>query len=490
MTFLLEVVTGDLEKRVRAEREIRGPLPVGCALRTEDRCLEALRGGADEAMVMTLPDPRQIHALIDRTLLRGQLRRHSERTSASIGHAEKLAALGTLVAGVAHEINNPLGAASLSVHALSLALGPLMKSRSELRRLADLGRPVQPEELARVADEIRAASPSWDATNALEDIQTSVDSITDVVRDLRVFARADEEEQVQLVDVIDVIDQVLRIVRREIEQFAVLERDLPRDLPPLLCPRTRIAQVLTNVLVNAAHAVRDVDRPVHRVRISARSDEETVAIVVADTGPGIAPDDIERIFDPFYTTKRQDFGTGLGLSISRSILRGLGGDLMVDSVYGDGAKFILMIPRPDPRALRAAGYVTGRSSRPEIGQARLSVLVVDSDERMARAYSRALSSRHDVVIASDGEEAVELLSSGTEADVVVSELAMPGMDGPTLHEWLKRERPRLASRLLVVTSLLSKDAQHAALEEQGVEVIPKPVVRDSLLDAIRRASER
>ncbi len=487
VTLLIEVVDSRIEERVRAERERQGTIPIGCAVAREEECLDALRAGADEAIALTLPDPRAIHSLIDRTLLRASLRRHSERLSASIGHAEKLAALGTLVAGVAHEINNPLAAVALSVNAVELALDPLTSARSELERLAGLGRAVQPEELREAVRTVRSSAPSWDIRRAVDDITVGVEAITDVVRDLRVFARVDEEAKPELVDVGDLVDQVLRIVRREIEQTAVLERDIAKDLPQLLVPRTRLAQVLTNVLVNAAHAVREVDRRVHRVRISARADDEAVAIVVSDTGPGIAPDDIDRIFDPFYTTKRQDLGTGLGLSISRSILRRLGGDMLVDSVHGDGASFLLMVPRPDQRAMRAAGIIAGGSA-PSRAARRLSVLVVDTDEAMARAYSRALGDQHDVIIATDGEEAIELLESGTDADVVLTELGMPGIGGPELHRWLERERPKLASRTLFVTSSHPQGNREQALEEQGLEILAKPISRDTLLQAIDRTS--
>lgn len=476
-----------LTDRLRAERDRRGPIPIGCALAREEHCLDALEAGADEAVALTLPDARAIHTLIDRTLLRASLRRKGERMSASIGHAEKLAALGTLVAGVAHEINNPLAAVALSVNALELGLDPLEHARGELERLANIGRAVQPEELRQSLRSVRTASPTWDIRRALEDITLGVDAITDVVRDLRVFARVDKEAEPELVDVGDLVDQVLRIVRREIEQTAVLERDIDRDLPPLLVPRTRLAQVLTNVLINAAHAVREVERSVHRVRISARADDEAVAIVVSDTGPGIAADDIDRIFDPFYTTKRQDLGTGLGLSISRSILRGLGGDMLVDSVHGDGASFLLMVPRPDPRTLRASGIVAG-GTHSDRKRERLAVLIVDTDEVMVRAYSRALGSHHDVIVASDGEEAIALLESGTTADVVLSETGMPGMGGPGLHRWLERERPALAGRTLFVTSSHPSGGAHRELQERGVEVLAKPVSRDALLQAIERAT--
>ncbi|MBO6940654.1 MAG: response regulator [Deltaproteobacteria bacterium] len=487
VTLLIEVVASGLGNRLRAERERRGTIPIGCAVAREEECLDALKAGADEAVAITLPDARAIHTLIDRTLLRASLRRQSERISASIGHAEKLAALGTLVAGVAHEINNPLAAVALSVNALELGLDPLEHAKDELERLASLGRAVQPEELRQAMRSVRAASPSWDIRRALADITSGVEAITDVVRDLRVFARVDEEAQPELVDVGDLVDQVLRIVRREIEQTAVLERDIDRDLPPLLVPRTRLAQVLTNVLINAAHAVREVERSVHRVRISARADDEAVAIVVSDTGPGIAPDDIDRIFDPFYTTKRQDLGTGLGLSISRSILRRLGGDMIVDSVHGDGASFLLMVPRPDPRVLRSSGIVAG-GTHADRSRDRLAVLIVDTDEVMVRAYSRALGSHHDVIVASDGEEAIELLESGTTADVVLSELGMPGIGGPGLHQWLERERPALAGRTLFVTSSHPASGAQRALQERGVEILAKPISRDALLEAIERAT--
>lgn len=487
VTLLIEVVERGLEARVRKERERRGAIPIGCAVGREEECLDALKAGADEAIELSIPDARAIHTLIDRTLLRASLRRQSERISASIGHAEKLAALGTLVAGVAHEINNPLAAVALSVNALELGLDPLEQARAELDRLAGLGRAVQPEEIRQAMRSVRALSPPWDIRRALEDITNGVEAITEVVRDLRVFARVDEEAQPELIDVGDLVDQVLRIVRREIEQTAVLERDIDRDLPPLLVPRTRIAQVLTNVLINAAHAVREVDRSVHRVRISARADDEAIAIVVSDTGPGIAPEDVDRIFDPFYTTKRQDLGTGLGLSISRSILRRLGGDMMVDSVHGDGASFLLMIPRPDPRALRAAGIVAGGSTADRTRD-RLSVLIVDTDEVMVRAYSRALGSHHDVIVASDGEEAIELLESGTTADVVLSEVGMPGIGGPGLHRWLERERPSLAGRTLFVTASHPTGGAQRELAERGVEILAKPISRDALLEAIERTT--
>lgn len=481
----VEVTDGDVAPRVRACREALGAFPLGAVTRTEADALEALRAGADEAGVLTV-DPGAIHAFVDRLLLRASLRREQERTSAAVSHAEKLTALGTLVAGIAHEINNPLTAISLTLASIEAQVRPLTQLADEAQRLAALERALQPEELRALVGQLgNDPLVTREVTGSFAEIRTLFDMATDVVRDLRVFARTDEREPPVVIDAVELLDHVSRLVRREIQQHAVFERDLPADLPALLAPRSRLAQVLTNVLVNALHAVREVKRETHRVRVSARADDEAIAIAVSDTGPGIPAEHVERIFDPFFTTKRQSLGTGLGLSISRSIMRDLGGDLLVESVYGEGAEFVLLLPLPAPDELARHQRVIGipRASRPP---GRRTILVVDDDERMLRAYGRALGNEHDVVTAVDGEEAVALLESGTEADVVISEVAMPGMDGEALHGWLERERPSLARACLFVTSLQPSDASRRRLAEAGATVLDKPVDRPALVDWVSR----
>ena len=469
-TFAVEVFDGAWGSKVREERRARGPCPIGVCTPNEETALEALAAGADEAIVFaSRPDGPSIHAFVDRTLLRAGLRREDERRKDSLSHAEKLTALGAVVAGVAHEINNPLCSILLGLDMIGLAIEPPLTREDES---GGLGRGMD-------------GGASHEVGATLREIGEAVATVSAIVRDLKIFARPDQEERPQVVNVKDLIDQVLRLVRTQVEGHAVLERDLGESLPLLLLPPTRIAQVLTNVLINAAHAVREVDRPLHRIRVSARADEEAVAIVVSDTGPGILATDVERIFDPFYTTKRQEMGTGLGLSISRAILRELGGDLLVESVHGEGASFVTLLPRPPPSDERLREAAAPRAPRPA-SRSRLSVLVVDDDERMLRAYGRALGAAHDVVTASDGGEAIDLLSSGTVADVIVSEIGMPGVDGPQLYLWLRSHRPELAARTLFVTAF---DAPSAVLEEAKRPVLSKPIDRARLLDEIERLAD-
>ena len=402
---------------VAEARAAHGGAPLGVLARSDADALEAIGAGADEAIYLRALDAHHVHLLLDRTAQRASLRRTKENERTSAVQSEKLAALGTVVAGVAHEINNPLAAILLSTELVRSILGPLFDLGAEVTRLAEQDRPVTPGEMEQLAILANTGGPPREGRELLDELTSLAETIAAVVRDLRIYARSEENESPQLVNVTDLIEQVLRIVGREITSHGNLERDYGSDLPPLVVPRSRVVQVLTNVLVNAAHAIRETPRAVHRVRITVRADGEAVAISVSDTGPGIAPDAVERIFDPFYTTKREGAGTGLGLSISRSILRRMGGDLVVESVHGVGATFVALIPLPPREALREAMRRSSPSTRTTSTRARrLSVLVVDDDEHLLRIYPRILRERYDVLVAEGGQEAIDLLSTGSEVD--------------------------------------------------------------------------
>jgi signal transduction histidine kinase len=448
-----EPLAGDVQQGTSERRAREGTLPIGVVARDEPSALAALAGGADEATVFASIDAAALANFVDRIELRACLRAEGQRLHETFAHAEKLTALGTLVAGIGHEINNPLAAMLLSIHA------------------------------AR-----RYVLPGRDATQFFDDIGAAADSIASIVRDLRVFARTDQEEPPELVSVEELVNHALRLVGRELFHHALLERDYEPELPSLVVPRNRVTQVIINLLINAAHAIRDVERPNHRVRISARADEEFVAIAITDTGPGIAADSLGRIFDPFYTTKRQEQGTGLGLAISRSILRRLGGDLSVESVYGDGATFLCFLPIPTPEAATTACRRKDPAARRDSGRrvANRSVLVVDDDERVLRSYMRLLNPDHRLLIAQDASDAIELLESGSAPDAVLLELDLPGLDGRELLAWLADHRPSLLHRALIVTAVGTQPEYESFLRSYPGPVLHKPVRGEQLLAEITR----
>jgi signal transduction histidine kinase/ActR/RegA family two-component response regulator len=488
--IVIECMSGPLALALDEVRHRHGATPLGVAARTPTEAIEAIEAGADESLCLTDPESATVHELVDRTRLRASLRADGEKLKVAIAHTEKLAALGTLVAGVAHEVNNPLAALSLAIEIMPTQIAAASEALEELRAARDDGRGLSSDDVRRISALGEAFGAREELAEQIEEMRSAARSIADVVRDLRVFARADDDEPVQVVAVPEMIDQVLRLVGREISATGHIERDHAADLPDIVVPRSRLTQVLTNVLVNAAHAIREVQREMHRVRITTRADADAVAISVSDTGPGIHPQALERIFDPFFTTKRANLGTGLGLSISRNLMRRMGGDLLVESVYGDGATFVIIVPRATDEAIREAKRRTKSPGARAANAPRLSVLVVDEDEHVLRAYSRVLSKHFDVLLASDGQEAIDMLASGSTADVVLADLALSPHDGAFLHRWLREHRPSLALRTVFVASERDSPRHVRVLGEAPKDVLPKPTPVSLLLEAIDTASRR
>ena len=446
-----ELLRDDCSTAIAHKRALDPALPIGFLLDDESSVLAALSGGADDAAVLTMRSTPALLAFVDRFELRASLRADTQRLRAALVHSEKLTALGTLVAGVAHEINNPLSA--------------ILLSASALRR-------------------VLPGAPGSDAIHLLDELDSAGDAIAAIVRDLRSFTRADEQQPAELVDVPPLIDQVVRLLGYEASERCVIERDYSPELPRLVLQRSRLAQVLTNLLSNAAQAITEIARPEHSSRISVRADDESLAIAISDTGPGIAPDVLERIFDPFFTTKRHELGTGLGLSISRSIMRDLGGDLAVESVYGDGATFLALLPLPAEHALREARL------RAPVGQRQLrpihaeTVLVVERDPRLRRAYARLLDREYRVLLAHAVSEAVELLESGSTPDLLVLDLDLPDREGADFLAWLEAHRPALRARSLLVSSAEAQRSSARRLEEVPGPLLLKPLHGAALLDAL------
>ncbi len=478
------------EVAINSARIDFGQAPLGYLASSDVTRFDAIRSGADDAVVLTTPDPKALAVFLDVLVLRAQLRRDHAALSQTAAQSEKLAALATLVAGVGHEINNPLSAIMLSVAASQRYLQPLIDASRAVSLASESGVGLPSDEVARLSMSVtpilaREGGPA--ITRVLDDIMGAAGSIASVVRDLRVFARADGDEPANICSVPEVIDHALRLVGREFASRAIVERDYADNLPPLVLPKHRLTQVLTNLLVNAAHAMNEVERPTHRVRITARGDGEMVIISVSDTGRGVPQDQLERIFDPFFTTKREGLGTGLGLSISRSILHRLGGDLLVDSIYGEGATFMCLLPCPSPEQVRSATHVPGHRIEVPMERAlQWSLLAVDDDERILRAYSRLLGRDFRLVTARDGLEACELLRSGTNVDAIVSEIDLPEITGPELLAWLESEMPELADRVLFVTGAQDRPAFAEFVREHADRVLLKPVAPAKLRESLER----
>jgi PAS domain S-box-containing protein len=248
---------------------------------------------------------------------------------------DRLASMGALAAGIAHEINNPT---AYVLSNLSFLQGWLGELEQELSGPPGARTP-RVEEMLTEAREVVA------------ECLDGCSRIRDIVRDMRCFSHT-PDENVTPVDIHASLDVVLRMAHGELKHTARLEKDYAPELPVVLGSEGRLSQVFLNLVINAVHAMRTEKPSEHVLRVRTRLEGERVRIDISDTGHGIPPDVLSRIFDPFFTTKPTGVGTGLGLSISHSIVQKMGGEITVESEPGRGTTFTLRLPACTARQLQ------------------------------------------------------------------------------------------------------------------------------------------
>ncbi|HSV13361.1 MAG TPA: ATP-binding protein, partial [Tepidisphaeraceae bacterium] len=267
-----------------------------------------------------------------------------KRAQSQMVQSEKLAGLGQLVAGVAHEINNPLSFVNNNVAVLQRDVGAIAKLLKMYRQADPLVQAGNAELMSEIRDLCDAIDIDYTLTSIDELTMRSREGlkrIQQIVKDLRDFARLDESD-LHEVDLNHGVESTVNIIRgRAKSKQVLLELDL-HPLPPVACFPAKVNQVIMNLLANAIDACRDGGKVT--ISTHALDNGDGVRVEVADTGSGIPPDVRERIFDPFFTTKKQGEGTGLGLSISYGIIQDHGGTIEVESKEGEGSRFTVTLP--------------------------------------------------------------------------------------------------------------------------------------------------
>jgi signal transduction histidine kinase/CheY-like chemotaxis protein len=382
---------------------------------------------------------------------------------AGVIQSDRVRAMGALAASVAHEINNPL----------TYVLGGL---RSVERALEQHLPPLEAR-LAPFEGETRAA-----LIRVREELQMAlrgVERIATITRDLRTFSRPDDTRHGP-VDVRSVIEAVLKLVRKQVEARARLRVWLD-DMAPVLANEARLVQVVMNLVMNAAQSLTEGRPDTDEVSISAWTEGEHVVIEVADTGPGVAPSERERIFEPFVTTKPVGEGTGLGLFVCRNIVRGLGGDVAVRDRTGGGALFRVVLP-----AASRLTPVPAHAPRPAAtGSARGHIVVIDDDALVLTMLAAQLEDGGFTVERfGDSAGGLARLLADDHYDLVYCDLMMKGLTGMEIAARLSAEGPDRLRRVVFMTGgafLHDAAAFVAAHAEQCVE---KPF--DGLEEARRR----
>ena len=380
---------------------------------------------------------------LEKARLYAELHENLERlqeTQAQLMQADKLKALGTLLSGMAHELNNPLSTIQLSVQLMKRSPG--------------------------LSDGLR---------RRLDTMEEECDRASRIIRDLLVFARRKPPERRQT-DLNEVIRATLALQAPDFELSNIRVVSELSTTPTILADAHQLQQVLLNLFTNATQAMRlHAGRGVLTVR-SARWGPEIV-IHVEDDGPGISTNNLGRIFDPFFTTKGTGEGTGLGLSLSIGIVEAHGGHMSVDNLDHRGARFTIRLPIVESSdavssAMAAVAAPAGRSGR------RASVLVVDDEDRLRAILTDVLNTLgHRVEPAGSGVQAIEKLTA-RGYDLVMLDLRLPDVDGRGVWQWINEHRPASAGRVVFMTGDTMSGETQQFLNHTGRPVVMKPLTID------------
>jgi signal transduction histidine kinase len=362
--------------------------------------------------------------------------------------ADRLATVGTLAAGVAHGINNPLSAV-----VANLAL---------VRRMLD-----------GVPADVRA-----DLDAALRDAGDAALRIGDVVGDLTVFVRA-EDPSVGPVDPRAILESTLRLAGNEIRHRARLVRDLD-EVPAVQANEGRLGQVFMNLLINAVQAMPEgrADRNVLHVTTRVAADGR-VEIAIADTGVGISDEVQARLFTPFFTTRAPGESAGLGLAISQRIIASFGGVIEVESAPGAGSVFRVLLPAldaaPAPRPVAPRVATTRRRAR---------VLVIDDERIVTDVIAKILGEDHDVVTENSATAALDRIANGERYDAILCDVMMPEVSGIDFHAGVAMLAPELLPRIAFMTGGAFTPRARQFLDRVESPVLGKPFTFEELQSVI------
>jgi signal transduction histidine kinase/DNA-binding NtrC family response regulator len=382
-------------------------------------------------------------------------RRQAQELRDRLAHAERLAAIGQLAAGVTHEINNP-------------AAYVVANLTSMLDLTEDLALQLPGADGQRKLGELR---------DMLRENLEGMARIRSIAGDLRTFARIGSNE-VSMVDLNECVASACKIAKAEIRQRAHLVQELA-DLPRIPGSPGKLAQVMLNLLINAAQAIPEGDVDSHRITVRSGTTGDELWVQVEDTGRGIPVDARDKIFDPFFTTKPRSQGTGLGLALCADIVGQHQGSIRVVPLAGPGTCLEVRFPRDTalspsapPPALPSRIVPRPRQRTP------LRLLLIDDEPLVLRSLRRMLGDHH-VDLAQGGHEALLRLAQDRNYDLILCDLMMPDMDGTVLYAELERAMPDLLDRVVFCSGGAFTSRTQKFLEQSTRPLVEKPLTRET-----------
>jgi signal transduction histidine kinase len=434
----------------------------------EETAVAAMKAGVQD--FMTKGHLSRLIPAIERELREVEVRREAHQMHEHLLISERMASVGTLAAGVAHEINNPLAAVIGNVE---MATETLARMVEEVNRQSAS----TPEQIDSRQDFLtRSAERLAEIQEAMVMIDEAAERMRLVVRDLRVFSHPGDEKYQGPVDIRTVVESSLRMASTEIRHRAQIVREYD-EVALVDGSESRLGQIFLNLIVNAAQSIPEGRAAANEIVIAIRMAETGQVIVeIRDTGSGIPPDILPRIFDPFFTTKPSGIGTGLGLAICHRLVVALGGEISVESEVGIGTRFRIALP---VARLDVQKELTTLLRTP-MGR-RGSVLLVDDEPALRKTIPAMLKKDLDVRAVGTAREAIQLITEGARFDLILCDLMMPEMTGMDLYEELDRSVPDQARKMAFVTGGAFTDGSRTFLDR-----IPNPVIEKPFTSAMIR----
>jgi PAS domain S-box-containing protein len=371
--------------------------------------------------------------------------------------SERMASIGALTAGVGHEINNPLASASVNLDVIAARLDAMASEDALPPGVAEL------------------LEPLADARQALAQIR-------DIVRDLRLFSRGADIEDMRPVELTRIVDSALRMARNEIRHRASLIKQY-EPVPLVFANESRLAQVVLNLVINAVQALPDGHAQSNQIKVITRTHQGQAVFEVQDTGFGMAPEVAKNLFSPFFTTKDGEHGLGLGLVICRRIVDDLGGRIEVESEPGHGSIFRVILPP----ASDAGPVIPTPKPSPVPEKVRpAKILVIDDELAIGRVIKRILSPYHEVTVMDRAGDALECIGNGGHFDVILCDLMMPEISGMEFFANLSQIAPETAAKVVFLTAGAFTPAARGFLATVPNSRLDKPFSINALKAAVSK----
>lgn len=386
---------------------------------------------------------------------------------------DKLATVGTLAAGIVHEINNPVAWVLTNLNFLKERLKKYENDIKEYRFSKD--------DAYTHLEELKKELNSYHELVA-ESLEGIV-QVKDIVRDLKGFTRIDERNEVHA-DIHDILNSAIKIASSQCKHKIKIQKLYADNIPKGMFERGKLQQVFLNLIINAVQSISELPEYSDKeniLQIHTHLNKNEIYIDIADNGPGISPEVLPKIFDPFFTTKPTGIGTGLGLSICKEIIEQIGGRISLQTEIGKGTTFTIVIP------LKVSKHSPKEITKPQGSSliAPVRILVVDDEPTLLKTIQRILENQHKVTLAHGGQIALDLLKKNDFGfDIIITDLSMPTINGIDIYKYVKENAPGLEKHIIFMTG--GTDSQHSKkfLNEVNNICVPKPFAKEELLHAI------